>query len=396
MRLLLITNLYPPQELGGYGRCMADFAWGLKQLGHQIQVLSSHAPYLGPNSSGPAGEPVDRRLKLKGSFQDGVHQMQDWTARKQVDTHNCNFITHWLQTNEWDGVLLGNLDLLGPELLDPLIASKLPLLHHIGFVTPPYPPDKTPMKSSEYKLLAASAAVRHCLKEAGMNVDEAEVIYPGARVDLFGTAHLRRPLPLPPDGTANRPLRVCFAGLQMGSKGPHTLLEAMLQLKNRGLHIHAMLAGGTFQKDYAGELRNFCTMHGLNSYIDFLPQLNRSQLSRFFRLQHVCVFTSIHPEAFGIVAAEAMASGLALVSTGVGGASEVFENEISGLSYPAGDSSALAKQLERLAQDPALLYRLQRAGEQRVRTLFSVNTSAHQLETIFKKAKAKSSLQKAD
>ena len=28
MQLLLITNLYPPQELGGYGRCMADFAWG--------------------------------------------------------------------------------------------------------------------------------------------------------------------------------------------------------------------------------------------------------------------------------------------------------------------------------------------------------------------------------
>ena len=31
MRLLLITNLYPPQELGGYGRCMADFAWGLQR-----------------------------------------------------------------------------------------------------------------------------------------------------------------------------------------------------------------------------------------------------------------------------------------------------------------------------------------------------------------------------
>ena len=53
-------------------------------------------------------------------------------------------------------------------------------------------------------------------------------------------------------------------------------------------------------------------------------------------------FTSLHPEAFGIVAAEAMASGLALVSTGVGGASEVFEDEISGLGYPAGNSLALA------------------------------------------------------
>ena len=59
-------------------------------------------------------------------------------------------------------------------------------------------------------------------------------------------------------------------------------------------------------------------------------KLNRTQLARFFQLQHVCVFTSLHPEAFGIVATEAMASGLALVAI-VGGASEVFENEISGL-----------------------------------------------------------------
>ena len=38
MRLLLISNLYPPQELGGYGRCMADFAWGLQERGHIIRV----------------------------------------------------------------------------------------------------------------------------------------------------------------------------------------------------------------------------------------------------------------------------------------------------------------------------------------------------------------------
>ena len=165
-----------------------------------------------------------------------------------------------------------------------------------------------------------------------------------------------------------KPLRASFAGLQMVSKGPHTLLEAVLQLKKKGVSIHAMLAGGAFQKEYVAELHQFCTRHNLNAQIDFVPQLNRQQLARFFQLQHACIFTSIHPEAFGIVAAEAMASGLALVSTGVGGASEVFENEISGLSYPPGNSTALAAQLERLARDPALLNRLQQAGEERVRT----------------------------
>ena len=386
MRLLLITNLYPPQELGGYGRCMSDFAWGLQQRGHTLQVLSSDAPYLGPSSAGPSAEPVDRRLRLKGSFQGGVHQLQEPAARAAIDANNRALLNHWLEQGSWDGILLGNLDLLGTELLDPLLASGLPLLHHIGFVTPPYPPEQMPAKSSRYQVLAASEAVRKCLTDAGMAVADAAVVYPGARVDLFGEDRLGRPLPPAPDGTPGRPLRVCFAGLQMATKGPHTLLEALLQLKQKGVAVHVMLAGGTFQADYAQHLRQFCSNHQLNSEVDFLPQLNREQLARFYQLNHVCVFPSLHPEAFGIVAAEAMASGLALVSTGIGGASEVFEDGISGLNYPAGNSTALANRLERLAGDPALLIRLQHAGEQRVRSRFSVNASVRQLELLVSQA----------
>ena len=130
MRLLLITNLYPPQELGGYGRCMADFAWGLQQRGHTVQVISSDAPYLGPSTAGPSAEAVDRRLKLKGSFQGGVSEMHDPAARAAVDAHNWSLLSQWLCQVEWDGVLLGNLDLLGTNLLAPLLSSGLPLPSH--------------------------------------------------------------------------------------------------------------------------------------------------------------------------------------------------------------------------------------------------------------------------
>ena len=59
MKLLVVTNLYPPQELGGYGRSIADFVWGLQERGHSIQVLSSDAPHLGASSDlGPSGEAV--------------------------------------------------------------------------------------------------------------------------------------------------------------------------------------------------------------------------------------------------------------------------------------------------------------------------------------------------
>ena len=289
MRLLLITNLYPPQELGGYGRCMADFAWGLQKRGHTLQVISSDAPYLGPSNAGPSGEPVDRRLQLKGSFQGGLKQLHEPAARAAVDANNIALLAHWLDQGNWDGVLLGNLDLVGTEVLEPLLASGLPLLHHIGFVTTPYPPEQMPAKSSRYRVLTASNTVRQCLINAGMDVEDAAVVYPGARVELFGAAKLSRPLPPLPNGTEGRPLRVCFAGLQMGSKGPHTLLEAALQLRKNGIFVHVMLAGNVFQADYAHQLRQFCATNQLEGQVDFLPQLNCEQLARFFRLNHVRV-----------------------------------------------------------------------------------------------------------
>ena len=51
----------------------------------------------------------------------------------------------------------------------------------------------------------------------------------------------------------------------------------------------------------------------LDGIIQFVGQLDRKSLARFYSLHHVGAFSSIHPEAFGIVAAEMMASGLTVI-----------------------------------------------------------------------------------
>ena len=113
MKLLVVTNLYPPQELGGYGRSIADFVWGLRERGHSIQVLSTDEPHLGASSSlGPSGEAVDRRLQLKGSYKGGVRPL-DPQQRQAIDQANAAPIRDGYRKNR-DGILLGNLDLLGP------------------------------------------------------------------------------------------------------------------------------------------------------------------------------------------------------------------------------------------------------------------------------------------
>lgn len=393
MKILLVTNLYPPQELGGYGRSMADFAWGLMQRGHHVQVLCADESYLGTSGNGPSGEEVDRCLLLKGSFKDGLVLYRNPERCRATDLANQNQIRRWLNLRTWDGVLVGNIDLLGIEILKPLIDEGVATLHHIGFVTPPFEPSLTPTTTS-YQLVCASQAVKQNLIRSGMAITNAQVVYPGARVEMYGSHINNRPLPALPSPSQRQPLRICFAGLQMSSKGPHTLLEAIGLLKSKNIPTYCMLAGGVFEEKYMQTLQELIQAKNIQNDVQFVPQLTRQQLSRFFRLNHVCVFPSIYPEAFGIVAAEAMASGLALVSSGVGGAAEVFEDGVSGLSFRAGDASSLARQLERLWWNPTLLESLQKNGQQRALKEFSVQRSAEDLENLLVKIKRQLSVSK--
>ena len=387
MRILLVTNLYPPQELGGYGRSLADFCWGLQQRGHSIKVLCSDAPYLGASAAGPSGEPVLRELLLKGTFEGGVELLQEPERCRQIDQHNSHVVTRLCGAQPFDGILLGNLDLLGVELLTPLLQLGLPLLHHVGFMVAPFAPGQWP-NHPRYTLVAASQAVRGALLQAGLPVANAAVVYPGARTELFGVEATGRRLPpaTPPAGqrlgSRAYPLKLCFAGLLMGSKGVHTLVDAAVQLHQQGVALQLTLAGADFQPGYWEALQQLAQAGGFDA-MQWVGSLGRPQLARCLGLHHAGVFPSIFPEAFGIVGAEIQASGLALVSSGVGGAAELLSDGIDGLRFEPGNAADLCRQLRRLVDEPGLLARLQAAGQQRVRRQFSVTAAAQQLEALW-------------
>ena len=77
-----------------------------------------------------------------------------------------------------------------------------------------------------------------------------------------------------------------------------------------------------------------------------------------------------------------MASGLALLSSGVGGASEVFEDNKSGLHFESGNAKSLERKIKRLFDEPDLLGSLQSKGLERARNQFDVQLSAQQIETL--------------
>ena len=80
---------------------------------------------------------------------------------------------------------------------------------------------------------------------------------------------------------------------------------------------------------------------------------------------------------------EAMAAGLPVVATAVGGTPEVVVNGVTGLLVPPRDPDTLAQAITRLLRDPDLRLKMGRAGRERVEKYFSVERMVQATEALY-------------
>jgi glycosyltransferase involved in cell wall biosynthesis len=88
-------------------------------------------------------------------------------------------------------------------------------------------------------------------------------------------------------------------------------------------------------------------------------------------------------DSFGIATLEAMAAGLPVVATGVGGLRELVEDGRTGWLVPPADPAALAKRLRDLALNPAQRRAMGMAGRERARAHFSVERMVAEIQKIY-------------
>lgn len=362
LRILVVTNLYPPQELGGYGRSIYDFAINLRQMGHEVSVLTSNAPYLGGDISNETS--VNRNLLLLGSYEGGINILQNPQERKAICSAN-NYILHEaIRLFKPNVALLGNLDMLNPDLLHILVANNIPCWHHLGFSDPsmlPFPVSCLPTKEQGYQPLANSHFTARSMAPALQQYKPIPVIYPGAQTHFYTNI---TPLPL------GGPLKIAFAGLLMGVKGPHILLEALAKLKMWNIPFHCKFAGGIIDNSFYQQLQNFSDAVGLSEHLDFCGKLTRNQLRKLFASNQIFVFPSTWEEPFGISQVEALAAGLLVVSSGTGGAAETVHDDINGRRFRPSDSQHLAEILLDIYQNPGAHEHLRKRGRSLAQTHF--------------------------
>jgi glycosyltransferase involved in cell wall biosynthesis len=217
-----------------------------------------------------------------------------------------------------------------------------------------------------------------------------EIIYNGVDVEQFSPVGPKLDLdalsgfaPAPPET-----IRVGILATLARWKGHQTFLHA-LSLIPPGVPVRAyVMAGALYQTNGSQhsleELKSLAEKLGLTHKVGFTGFLAEPACA--MRALDIVVHASTQPEPFGLVIAEGMACGRAVIASDAGGAAEVFETDINALGHPPGDAARLAESISLLASDPGLRARLGAAGRATAERRFSRARLATELIPIYRRA----------
>ena len=384
MRILFLSNLYPPNVVGGYERLCFEVAQGLSQRGHAITVLTSR---YGGKPASHQGQTVIQELDLLT----GPDIYTPWSGtpeqREAINRNNLATLARVQQDERPDIIFAWNLFFLDASMLDALSASAVrvvlmltdnwllvmrnpafvsqhftTIVHGDGqFPAPPAPNLRQRLtallgkrRKGGLEAIFGSAFMRDLYAAGGCQFSRTRVIHNGVKI----SANL-----LPADrsklvqaGT----LRLLFAGRLVDLKGAHTAVAALPLLDPASLgvsQIQLTLVGDTTDAGYMAQLHAAIEQSGHAAMISLRPSVAEDQLPALFNAHDIYLFPSLY-EPFSLTLIHALGLGIPTIASRVGGNTEIIRDGENGLLFAKGDAADLAAAINRLAADPALRMRL--------------------------------------
>jgi glycosyltransferase involved in cell wall biosynthesis len=232
-----------------------------------------------------------------------------------------------------------------------------------------------------------SASVAEDATRALANGARVFTVRNGVDLERFSTAGARANLdamsglPQAPADT----IRVGLVATLARWKGHATFLEAIAQLP-RDLPVRAYIVGDAVYQTEGSqysldELRQLAQRLGLANRVGFTGFVHTPEAS--FRALNIVVHASTSPEPFGLVIAEAMACGRAVIVSNAGGAAEIVRPGVDALVHRPGDAADLASQIAALAENLELRNRIGRAARSTAERSFDRARLATELIPIY-------------
>jgi glycosyltransferase involved in cell wall biosynthesis len=379
LRILVVSNFFPPYTVGGAEIVAYRQARGLRARGHEVTILSGERS----TETNPAGRldfdthdglPV-YRLSMR-SLEPDLNFYWSSAARRlrAVIAANRIEVVHFHNTMGLGANLI-------PAAKDAGARCVVTLHDHWGFCLRATLLRKDGAACANYeecaqchvtiqpangvvvptrlrrdyvawclshadKLITPSAYLAGAYAEAGFPADSIAVISNGIDLDAVPSG--------PKEPSTSGAIRFLCAAHLGEHKGILVLLEALrLLVKDPAISSrwHVTIAGeGHLRRKVEETLR----ASGLTNNVTLAGRLPRRELLTLFSRTEVIVLASIWPENEPVSMLEAIASGTAQIATRFGGSMEVVDELQSGFLVPPGDAAAFAAAMRRYIEDPSL------------------------------------------
>jgi glycogen(starch) synthase len=389
VRVLMLSWEYPPVMYGGLGRHAHALAEALAGAGHEVTVVTQHAPDAAYDEvvNGvrvirvPADPPLVPRDDLLAWVMSLNHSLG--RAATQIATRSPFDVVHahdWVVAHAAAAVKSAS----GLPLVATMHATEAG--RHQGWL--PGALSKA-IHTTEWWLTFEARRVITCSSHMRWEItrlfdlppDSVDVVPNGIRLDTWHVPEQRALEARRQWAAGDAPL-IAYTGRLEYEKGVHTLLQAIPRLRRRLPGVRLVLAGtGTHEH----ELRALARSLRLGRAVTFAGFLDHDDLAVLAAAADVAVVPSIY-EPFGIVALEAAAAGTPLVVADTGGLREIVEHGITGLRFAPGDIGALAAAVTSVLSDEVLARRLGRDAREVLTRDYAWSTVAARTAAVYARA----------
>lgn len=394
MRVCIMTETYYPVP-GGGERQARELAHGLVRRGHNVLVLTRRSSADLPRKEFVDGATVRRLPPV------GLSRGKKWGL---VLSGLWALLRH---SRDYDAVVVCGFRILGiPAVLSTRILKRACTLkadslgemsgefftaglEGIG-LTSDFPPftfflrGRNRLFGEAENFVAISQTIVDELLDSGIDPSRVRVIPNSVDVERFKPAseaekrEIRGRLGLPERG-----MITAYTGRLVSYKGLAGLLRVWKALVEEGDPGLLLLVGGggLDMHNCEEELRGFVRLQGMESAVTFAGEVEN--VEAYLQASDLFAFPSEN-EAFGISVIEAMATGLPVISSGVGGLRDILVDGQTGLVFPAGDEGALKEGIQRLLGDSDLRETLGRAGRAEALSRYSSDRVVEEYSTLFR------------
>lgn len=225
------------------------------------------------------------------------------------------------------------------------------------------------------RVVTSGEAIRRLVIEAGVNAAKVVAIPAGVDLDEFPGVSGDR---IRSGFGLTRPVIGSIAMFR-GSKGHDLLLEAFTLLRGEFPQARLLLVGDGIRRAWVESLAH---ERGLNGWVTFTGF--RDDVADLLSAMDCFVLASTRTEGVPQSLLQALAAGVPVVASAVGGVPEIIEDGTTGLLVPPGDARALAQAVRVVLTDPQAASRRTRAGRVLVAQKFSRASVTDRLATLYR------------